>query len=141
MTTYRINYLAVLVAAIVTFVLGAIWYITFQAAWMELSGVTEEMATTNTDASAHAYLVSFITYLLSAYALALIFKAMGVNTLQTGALTGALIGAIIVGGNIFTNNAYEMKPTGLSVLNAGFSAVSFAAMGAILGSWTKKEKY
>lgn len=30
-----------------------------------------------------------------------------------------------------------MKPIGLSVLNAGFSSVSGALMGAILGAWRK----
>lgn len=62
---------------------------------------------------------------------------MKISTIKTGAMTGALIGAVIVGGNIFTNNAYELKPIGLSILNAGFSAISGAAMGAILGAWKK----
>lgn len=135
MSTTKINYLAVLAAAVATFILGAIWYLSFNSAWMELSGVTEADAEA---AGGSAYIISFITYLLGAYALALLFKSMNVSTLQTGAMTGALIGAFIVGGNIFTNNAYEMKPMGLSILNAGFSAISFAAMGAIIGGWQKK---
>lgn len=135
MNTPKINYLAILVAAVGTFVLGAVWYLGFQTPWMELSGMTEEKAATGGTSS---FIISFITYLLGAYALALLFKAMNVSTWETGLATGALIGALIVGGNIFTNNAYEMKPIGLSILNAGFSAVSFAFMGAILGGWQKK---
>lgn len=138
MNTPKINYLAVVAAAVATFILGAIWYIAFNTAWMELSGVTEAQAEAGSDSAINAFVISFITYLLGAYALALLFKAMNVSTLQTGALTGALIGAFIVGGNIFTNNAYELKPIGLSILNAGFSAVSFAAMGAIIGAWKKR---
>ncbi len=137
MTTSKINYLAIFVAALTTFVLGAIWYIAFQTPWMELSGVTEAQVV-ESGGAIDAYVISFITYLLGAYALALLLKAMNVSTWQTGAMTGALIGAFIVGGNIFTNNAYEMKPIGLSVLNAGFSAISFAVMGAIIGAWQKK---
>lgn len=135
MNTAKINYLAILVAAVATFALGAVWYIAFQTPWMELSGVTEEQSGSG---GASTFIISFITYLLAAYAMALLLQSMHVTTLQTGALTGALIGAFIVGGNIFTNNAYELKPMGLSVLNAGFSAISFAAMGAILGGWQKK---
>ncbi|WP_373515036.1 DUF1761 domain-containing protein [Persicitalea sp.] len=131
----KINYLAVLAAAVATFVLGAAWYMGFNEAWMELTGVNDEMASSG---GPDAFIISFITYLLSAYALALLFKSMNISTIQTGVLTGALIGAFIVGGNIFTNNAYEMKPIALSVLNAGFSVVSMAAMGAILGGWTRK---
>jgi surface polysaccharide O-acyltransferase-like enzyme len=135
LTTSKINYLAILAAAVATFVLGAIWYITFNEAWTALSGVTEEMAMAG---GTDAYAISFVTYLLGAYAMALLLKAMDVNTLQAGAMTGALIGAFIVGGNIFTNNAYELKPIGLSILNAGFSAISFGVMGGIIGAWQKK---
>lgn len=134
MKTLQINYLAVIVSAIVVFMLGAAWYIGFSKPWMQYSGVTEEMSV---KAGGSSYIVSFITYLLASYAMAVIFKSMGVKTVSTGAMTGALIGALIVGGNIFTNNAYELKPINLSILNAGFSAISFAVAGGILGGWTK----
>ncbi|MCU0341680.1 MAG: DUF1761 domain-containing protein [Spirosomaceae bacterium] len=136
MKSLQINYLAVLAAAVATFILGAIWYVSMSGPWMELTGLTEEkIQSGGGDMSAMA--ISFITYVLGAYAMALLFKSMNISTLQTGAMTGALIGAFLVGGNIFTNNAYEMKPIGLSILNAGFSAVSCTAMGAILGAWKK----
>lgn len=135
MNTAKINYLAILAAAVATFILGAIWYIAFQTPWMELSGVTEEESAAGGISS---FIISFTTYLLGAYALALLLHSMNISTWETGLATGALIGALMVGGNIFTNNAYEMKPIGLSVLNAGFSAISFAMMGAILGGWKKK---
>lgn len=136
MKSLQINYLAVLAAAVVTFILGAIWYIAFSESWMALSGLSEEKITTS-GGGASAYIISFITYILGAYAMAILFKSMNISTIKTGAMTGALIGAVIVGGNIFTNNAYELKPIGLSILNAGFSAISGAAMGAILGAWKK----
>ncbi|TAE36833.1 MAG: DUF1761 domain-containing protein [Runella slithyformis] len=136
MKNLQINYLAVLVAAVSTFILGAIWYLSFSGPWMELTGLTEEkISASGGDMS--AMIISFITYLLAAYAMALLFKSMNISTLKTGAMTGALIGAFLIGGNIFTNNAYEMKSIGLSVLNAGFSTVSCTAMGAILGAWKK----
>jgi|AntAceMinimDraft_5_1070358.scaffolds.fasta_scaffold190064_2 hypothetical protein len=137
MTTYKINYLAVLVSGVAMYVLGAIWYISFQGPWMELSGLTEE-AIVAAGGGVDSYFVSFVTYLLGAYAMALIFEAMKITKMQKGALTGALIGSLIVGGNIFTNNSYELKPMGLSVLNAGFSTVSLTVVGAILGAWKKK---
>lgn len=137
MTTNKINYLAVLVAAVTIYILGAVWYITFQSGWMELSGVTDQ-AIVDSGGGIDSFIISFVTYVLAAYAMALIFKAMNVSDLQTGALTGALIGALIVGGNIFTNNSYELKPVGLSIINAGFSTVSLTVAGAILGAWKKK---
>lgn len=137
MTTYKINYVAILVAAVAMYALGAAWYITFQAGWMEHSGVTEE-AVVASGGGADSFIISFVTYILGAYAMALIFKAMNVTDAKTGALTGALIGSLIVGGNIFTNNSYEMKPMELSIINAGFSTVGLTVVGAILGAWKKK---
>ncbi|MPR32923.1 DUF1761 domain-containing protein [Salmonirosea aquatica] len=137
MNSAKINFVAILVAAAVTFLLGALWYIAFQTTWMKLTGLTEAKVVEGGGALA-SYIISFVTYLLGALALALLFKSMNISTWETGMTAGALIGALIVGGNIFTNNAYEMKPMGLSVLNAGFSAISFATMGAILGGWRRK---
>ncbi len=136
MKPLQINYLAVVAAAVVTFILGAAWYIGFSEPWMKLAGLTEAQIQSS-GGGVSAYIISFITYILGAYALAILFKSMNISTVQTGMMTGALIGALIVGGNIFTNNAYELKPVGLSILNAGFSAISGAAMGAILGGWKK----
>ncbi|MFN8346403.1 MAG: DUF1761 domain-containing protein [Spirosomataceae bacterium] len=136
MKSLTINYLAVLAAAVVTFILGAAWYIGFSEPWMRLAGLTEAQIQA-AGGGGSAYIISFITYILGAYAMSLLFKSMNIRTVQTGAMTGALIGALLVGGNIFTNNAYELKPVGLSVLNAGFSAISCAAMGAVLGGWKK----
>ncbi len=136
MKPLQINYLAVVAAAVVTFILGAAWYIGFSEPWMKLAGLTEAQIQSS-GGGVSAYIISFITYILGAYALAILFKSMNISTVQTGMMTGALIGALIVGGNIFTNNAYELKPVGLSILNAGFSTISGAAMGAILGGWKK----
>lgn len=136
MKSLQINYLAVLAAAIATFILGAAWYIGFSEPWMKLAGLTEEQIV-GSGGGASAYVISFTTYVIGAYAMAILFKSMNIRTLQTGAMTGALIGALLIGGNIFTNNAYELKPIGLSILNAGFSAISGAVTGAILGAWKK----
>ena len=58
MNTAKINYLAILAAAVATFILGAIWYIAFQTPWMELSGVTEEESAAGGISS---FIIGFIT--------------------------------------------------------------------------------
>ncbi len=40
----KINYVAVAVAALAMWILGAVWYNVFSAPWMMYTGVTEEMA-------------------------------------------------------------------------------------------------
>lgn len=136
MKLLQINHLAVFAAALTTFFLGAAWYMGFSAYWMKYAGLTEEQVMAE-GGGAFAPILGFVTYILGSYSMAILFKSMNIRTFQSGALTGALIGSLIVGGNIFTNNAYELKPIELSILNAGFSAVSGAVTGAILGSWKK----
>lgn len=86
---------------------------------MKLAGLTQDQIRAG-GGSTPSYIISFATYILGVYAISLLFKTMNVKTAQTGLLPGLLIEVLLIGGNIVTNNAYEMKPIGLLVLNAGY---------------------
>lgn len=136
MKPLKINYLAVLVAAIATFVLGAIWYIALGQPWMEASGITEEQIQSSGGAVS-SYVISFIIYIIMAFAMATLFKSMGISTLQTGFMTGLLIGTAFIFGSTIINNQYGLRPFNLSLINGGFGSLSGGLMGAILGAWKK----
>src|SRR5256886_10274571 len=74
MPTANVNILAVLVAALATFVLGAVWYspVLFAKQWMQAHGYTpEQLEAMKRRGVARAYAVSALCYLVMAYALAL----------------------------------------------------------------------
>lgn len=136
MKPLKINYLAVIVAAIATFVLGAIWYIALSEPWMKASDLTEEQIV-NSGGAVSSYAISFIIYVVMSFAMAMIFKSMGISTLQTGFMTGLLIGTAFIFGSTIINNSYGLKPFSLSLINGGFGSLSGGLMGAILGAWKK----
>jgi hypothetical protein len=131
-TAVSISWLAVLVAAIVRFAIGAGWYTAlFGKRWRELMKVPEGAAQ---DGFVQAMVVGFITDLVMAYVLAR-FVAHYDPTLWGGILVGfmAWLGfvATVMAGSI----VYEKKPMELIGINGGYQLVTLVVMGAILGVW------
>lgn len=126
----NVNYLAVLVATIAAFVIGAVWYspMLFGNAWMKELGIKPGKEKKGMGAlMAKSFLVTFIM----ATTLALFSPAGWYEGLSTGAILGFGIGAM-TGVN---NMIYEMKSSQLMLINAGYVLMMFLAMGAIIGAW------
>lgn len=129
----EINYWAVLVAALATFVIGSIWYspILFSKAWMKELGFTaENMGKPN---MLKTFGVSFLLMLVMAFNLAAFYG--GKLDWQEGMIYGALTGIGWVAAAIGINYLFEQRSIKIWLINAGYMAVSFTAMGAILGAW------
>ncbi len=133
MSYFAVNYLAVLVAALVPMLVGGLWYskMLFAGAWMAEAGLKEEELTN----PAPAMIKSVIASLVLAYGLAILMKHMGVADLKAGALTGFFTAILIVGGASFPNYAFEGKSIRHFAIHMGATLVGMTAMGAILGAW------
>ena len=133
----KTNYLAVFVAAIAYWLLGALWYgVLFGEAWMALEHMTEEQARSMNPVL--PYLITFVLNVLIAYALAQICIWRNADTLGRGASVGVLLWIGFVGPVTFTTYMYEMRPKELFAINQFFPLAGFVLMGAILGGWKKK---
>jgi surface polysaccharide O-acyltransferase-like enzyme len=133
----KTNYLAVIVAAIAYWLLGAIWYgVVFGEAWMALEHMTAEQARSMNPVL--PYLITLALNVLIAYALAQICIWRNANTLGRGASVGVLLWIGFVGPVTFTTYMYEMRPKELYAINQFFPLAGFVLMGAILGAWRKK---
>ncbi len=131
----KINYLAVLVSAIVFFFLGFLWYgILFAKQWMALEGMTPANQPKNVAA---AYLISFVTQLVLCYVLAIVCRWRDAN-LVTGAGLGILMWIAFVATTTLTSYLFEGKPLALFAINYGYDLAGMAISGAILGGWRKK---
>jgi len=129
----EINYLAVLVSALAFFAIGSLWYspLLFAKAWIkELGFENEEPSKSN---MVKTFGVSFLLMLVMAFNLAaFIGNGMG---WQFGLTAGALTGIGWVALAIGINYLFERKSFRIWLINAGYMAVSFSAMGAIIGAW------
>ena|SRR2546429_365465 len=70
MPTANVNIVAVLVAALLTFVLGAFWYspVLFARQWMQAQGYTQEkVEEMKKKGMTRAYAVSVLCYIVTAY--------------------------------------------------------------------------
>lgn len=128
-----INYLAVLVAALSTFLIGGLWYspALFQRAWMKANNLTD--ADLNTGGQAKIFGLAFVFALVIAFNLAMFLNAP--DTTLTWGATAGLLAAIWVALGIGTVALFERRPFAYTVINGGYWVVSFVVMGAILGAW------
>jgi hypothetical protein len=127
-----INWLAVLVAAVSTFLLGGLWYgPLFGRAWMAASGVTEEQARQGN--MAKVFGVSFALQLIAALVLAMFVGPESDATF--GLLAGLSVGLCWVGTAFGVVYLFEQRPLGHWAVNAGYHIVSYTLMGVIVGAW------
>ena len=133
----RPNYVAVFVAALAYWLLGAVWYsVLFNKPWMTLERITpEQLSGANPVAP---YIIAFILNLVMAFVLAQLCAWRNANTAARGAALGILIWIGFVGPAAYTTYLFEMRPKQLFAINEFYVLVGLCLMGAILGAWTRK---
>ncbi len=129
----QLNYLALLVAALSTFLLGGLWYspAVFGKAWMRENGFKEEdMKGAN---MVKIFGLAFLLAVISAVNLAMFMGPENDPTM--GALWGFLAGAGWVATFVGTHYLFERKSFTLFLINAGYSVVALTIMGIIIAAW------
>jgi hypothetical protein len=130
----HINWLAVLAAAVSTFVIGGLWYspFLFGRAWMAVNNFSEaELAKSN---MAKIFGLSFVLALIMAANLAA-FLAQPKTNAVWGATAGFLAGFGWVALGMATIALFERRSSKYMLINGGYMTVSFVVMGLILGAW------
>ena len=129
-----LNHLAIVVAALVNVVLGAVWYsqLLFARSWADSRGYREQDLPPFT---ARKALATFAAGLVTALVLAAAFRFAQVENIVQGLPVAA---ALCMGFHIFPAavQAYRAGQTRrLFLINAGHDLAGAAAMGVILASW------
>lgn len=129
----QLNYLALFVAALSTFLIGGLWYspAVFGKAWMRENGFKEEdMKGGN---MVKIFGLSFLLAVISAVNLAMFMGPENDPTM--GALWGFLAGTGWVATFVGTHYLFERKSFTLFLINAGYSVVALTIMGIIIAAW------
>ena len=129
-----LNWLAVLTATVLYFVLGALWYspVLFAKKWMELRNIKEE----DIDGpNPIIFLYSFILQLMGVISLALFIAAMGIDSAMNGAIIGFGAGAGILFTLAGTTGIFTELKMQLHFLDSGYHVVGLTLAGTILGFW------
>jgi hypothetical protein len=143
----RHNYLAILLCAVINFVVSNIWYgPLFGEKWYALHGIVMDKTTKTftTNGVALDFNPIFVIFcaiagaLLSAFLLSYLFQRMGITNWKDGLATGVYIGLFTFVG-IAVNHLFLCEPFSLTVIEGCAPVLLFALYGAMLGGWRKKE--
>jgi hypothetical protein len=124
------NYWAILVAAVTSFLLGGLWYspALFGAAWNRENGGVPPPGH-----PAKVFGISFLFSLVAAYIFALF---VGPNAdWQTAVHKGLLVGAGLVATSFGINYQFAQRSFKLWLIDGGYHLVQFMVFGLVLGLW------
>ncbi len=134
MLPFGVSLVGVVMAAVVTFLIGMIWYspILFAKPWVALNGYTPDKLAELKRAAPRAYGVSFVAYLVLGIGVGALVRG---DPVLDGAWTGILIWAFLITPVGVTALVFSEKRLGAWLIDAGYQLVYLAAMGAILSRW------
>ncbi|MBA2685124.1 MAG: DUF1761 domain-containing protein [Gemmatimonadaceae bacterium] len=133
MSMSTLNVWAVLVAAVVAYVLGGLWYspAVFGKIWKKANGFGADEPP---KAGGAGMLAAFVMTLVMSANLAM-FLNDPKTTLAWGATAGFLAGFGWVAMAFGIITVFEKRPPAYALLHGAYFVVALVVMGAILGAW------
>ena len=145
MEDMNINWIALVVAAVIPLITGFIWYNpkVFGIAWMRESGMTEEKAKQMNPAKTYG-LALILSFLAATFLWGVVMIGGGGGevhgtepylTFKHGAFHGVLTSIFIVLPVFWINALFEQKSFKYVAINMGYWIVTLAIMGGIINAW------
>jgi len=132
MPLQNLNLLAVLAAALSSFLVGGLWYSAlFGAQWRRANGFTDDAVPA---AAPKTFIISFVLSLFMALNLAAFLNDPKTSA-AWGATAGFLAGFGWVAMGIAIVSRFERRPWSYVFVNGGYLTVALTVMGLILGAW------
>ena len=136
----KVNWAAVIVAAVVHFILGAVWFTLLSEQWLAGIGKTKEDLMAHQSSTAYTYIVAFLCNIVIARVLAQVIIATSPNPDWKHGLRVAFYAwGGFVATTFLTAYVFELRTVQIWMINAGYPLVGMLIMGAILGAWQKKD--
>jgi len=136
-----VNYLAIVIAAVVAWLAGAAWYSGLAKPWVEAQGKTmeafkAEQAAKKGAAGYAPFIIAFVALLVMAWCLAGVLGHLGVGqvTLRNGVISGAFLWLGFVLTTLGVNYAFGGRGIKLAAIDAGYWLLVLLVQGAIIGA-------
>jgi hypothetical protein len=131
-----LNWLAVIVSAVVYFAIGAVWFTPrlFGKPWMAAIGWDESRP--RPEMNPVSYVGPAVFYLVAAIATGLLANATGTDTLAEGIVLGLVVGigyALVVTATDAVFDPNKPKPWNWFAISGAYHVVSLTIVGAIFG--------
>jgi hypothetical protein len=140
--TVKIKYPAVIVAALVHYILGALWYspLLFGNKFLQIIGWTpQQIEQMQAKGAAKELAIAFVTSLVLVYVLAHIVQYTKAKTWWGGIETAFWLWLGFIATTQLATVIFEERPLGLYLINIGYQLVGCALAGMILALWRPQE--
>ncbi len=129
MNSEEYNIWAILVATVVSIVIGIIWYAPpiFGRPWQRYVGIDKP--------GAQAVAIWALCYLVLSFTMAYLLKNLGAVGVEAGFRWGSTVGLAVAAMGMAPNYAFARKPLGLYLIEGTYVVVSITVMGVIIGAW------
>ena len=132
----NINWLAVLVAAIAYFMLGAVWYskALFGNKWAAAVGL-DMNDPDKSKGMAKMMIGTFVLILVTCIGLALLINRLDLSILASGLKLGAITGICFATTAVAISFIYESRPTALYFIDCGYHLAGHLIAAIVLVLW------
>ncbi len=127
------GFLAVLVAAVASYIFGAIWYMALAKTWMVEAGVeTGDDGKPANAGDPKPYILAFLCTVVVAGMMRHIFALSNIDTLAKGVMAGLGIGLFLAAPWVVTNYGFAGRSRKLMLIDGGYATIGCTIMGAVL---------
>lgn len=126
--------LAVIVAALAGFGVGAVWYMTLSKPWMEAAGIALGADGRPANGSSPMpFAVAFVAMLLVVGIMRHTLAMAGIEGVGKSLLSGLGVGAFFVAPWLAMDYAYSMRDRRLTWIDGGYAILGCGVIGLVLG--------
>lgn len=130
-----LNYIAIVVAAVASFVFGSVYYMTLAKRWMAALGKTEEEIKAGGGMKPSVFATTAVAQVIMAWVLAGVIGHLGPG--QITPVNGLISGAFIWFGFVLTtqliNHGYQGQKKSLTVIDSGHWLGVLLIQGLVIG--------
>jgi hypothetical protein len=131
----RMNWAAVALAAVLDWLLGAVWFTVFATQWRAgLRMAPEELQAYMSHPNYWPYLIALLCSFLMAYVIARLVGGSETHGLFRGIMVGALVG-LAAAMAMVTEMVFEIRVGSFILISAAYPLLGCVLMGIIIGVW------
>jgi Protein of unknown function (DUF1761) len=139
MGNIRLNWVAILVAAIVSFLFEALWFSMFMKQWLIGIGRTEEWLHSAAGYNpAFQFGTAILCSIIAAAVLSICIQATGEQSARRGILCAAVIWFGFIATSWAKEYIFEVRTLQIFAINTVYALIDLMLIGAIVGAWKKK---
>ena len=131
-----VNTIAVVIATLAGFGLGAVWYMVLGKVWLRAIGKTEaEIKQDQGAAKALPFIIALIALFVMALMLAGLMGHLGYVTIKGGVISGFFVWVGFVITTMGVNHAFGGAKPMLTLIDGGHWLAVLLVMGAVIGAF------